>query len=218
MKKAIYLITLFLLLCSFVYAELSPEDKADIDSKMQIIQESVTNDGLDRIYEIISPDADPELKEGIKERFEDKFSTYNLSDYEYEEFGGGRVKVHAKYALKTESSYTTSGHWFLFVKSDQGWLLKDSDFHKSLTGIIFGVVGVMGIIFVVLLASYIFWLIMLLDAVTKKFDSKVMWIIILVITGVSGFGLISALVYFFSVRKKLVQQNKQLEQNTQQQN
>lgn len=58
------------------------------------------------------------------------------------------------------------------------------------------------LISLIALAALIFNVWMLIDAAVKPVDNKVLWIVLLVIGLVVGFGFIVALVYFFTDRKK----------------
>lgn len=52
--------------------------------------------------------------------------------------------------------------------------------------------------------SLIFWLWMFIDCLKRKFDEKVLWVIVLLGTFFIGIGFIGALIYYFLVRKKLI--------------
>lgn len=57
-------------------------------------------------------------------------------------------------------------------------------------------------IFIIGLASFIFWLLMLIHAIKHKSPNRDTWIIILIISLVVGLGFIGALVYLIVEKKK----------------
>lgn len=62
-------------------------------------------------------------------------------------------------------------------------------------GLLFGL-----IIFALSIIGFIFWILMLVDCIKRKFKEeteKIIWILVLVFTGVIG-----ALIYYFVVKKK----------------
>lgn len=54
---------------------------------------------------------------------------------------------------------------------------------------------------VLLLASFVFWLLMLLHALQHDWPDKTVWVVLLAVSFFFGFGLIVALVYFFAEKK-----------------
>ncbi len=58
-------------------------------------------------------------------------------------------------------------------------------------GLIFAILGIVG------LAVLIFWVWMLIDCIKRDFENKVVWILILVFTGILG-----AIIYYFVVKRK----------------
>lgn len=60
-----------------------------------------------------------------------------------------------------------------------------------------GILAFMGAFWIFFLVAGIFWLWMLIDAISKPNKDKAMWIIVLLLTGTLG-----AIVYFFAVKKK----------------
>lgn len=56
--------------------------------------------------------------------------------------------------------------------------------------------GVAIFFFVLILASIVFWIAMLVHAVSKPIESKALWILILLLTGILG-----AIVYYFAIKR-----------------
>lgn len=78
-----------------------------------------------------------------------------------------------------------------------------------------GIVGVFGAFFffiiAIAIASFMFWVFMLIDALNRTNwpddNQRTTWLIVLVASFVFGFGWVGALVYFFMVKKALGNSN-----------
>ncbi len=62
--------------------------------------------------------------------------------------------------------------------------------------------GIFAFIIIVSLAIFVFWLLMLIHAVQHKSPNRDTWLIVLVVSFVTGFSLVGALVYYFAEKKK----------------
>lgn len=64
-----------------------------------------------------------------------------------------------------------------------------------------GVFAAFGIIFVIViilaLLSCVFWIWMLIDCLQREFDEKLVWVLLIVLTGILG-----AVLYYFIVKRK----------------
>ena len=61
-------------------------------------------------------------------------------------------------------------------------------------------------IFAVVIASLVFNIVMIVDCINrdeKDFKDRTVWLVVLIVGALTGFGLIVSLVYFFAVKKKL---------------
>lgn len=67
------------------------------------------------------------------------------------------------------------------------------------TGIGVGLIIIWIVVMVVNLALFVFWLWMLIDVIKRKFDQKVLWIVLIIILGYLG-----AIIYYFAVKRKKV--------------
>lgn len=63
--------------------------------------------------------------------------------------------------------------------------------------------GAMAIFFVVGVLAFIFWLWMLIHVAIHKIENQVVWVLIIVFTGIIG-----AIIYYFVVKKELDKQEK----------
>ena len=61
-------------------------------------------------------------------------------------------------------------------------------------------------IFAIVIASLVFNIVMIVDCINrdeKDFKDRTVWLVVLIVGALTGFGLIVSLVYFFAVKKKL---------------
>ncbi len=71
--------------------------------------------------------------------------------------------------------------------------------------------GIFGLLFCLVFAlisifAFVFWIVMLLDCVKKKFKEdieKIVWVLVIIFTGIIG-----ALIYYFVVKKNIVSSKK----------
>lgn len=57
-------------------------------------------------------------------------------------------------------------------------------------------IGALAIILLIGLVSFIFWIMMLIHAISRPIQSKAVWIIVLLFTGILG-----AIIYYFAVKR-----------------
>lgn len=196
----------FLLCTSVVLADVSSTDKNEIRDQIDLIVDSVNRGDADAILGIMSPNASPALGSEIEESIAGKSIHFEQGISSYDDLGDGRVRAKGRYSAKGPG-WSVSGlsNSYVFEKHDDSWLLVDTDFHQKLgPGHVFRMVGsVFAIVIPVLLLFGAFWLWMLIDAIRREFDSKTLWIILIVFLGFLG-----AILYFFIVRRKLKQQGR----------
>lgn len=63
-----------------------------------------------------------------------------------------------------------------------------------------GFIGLMVVATIVFLVATVFWLWMIVEAITKPIENKAIWILVLLATGVLG-----AIVYYFAVKRPMDQ-------------
>ena len=63
-----------------------------------------------------------------------------------------------------------------------------------------GFIGLIVVATIVFLMATVFWLWMIVEAITKPIENKAIWILVLVATGVLG-----AIVYYFAVKRPMDQ-------------
>ena len=63
-------------------------------------------------------------------------------------------------------------------------------------------IGLFVLLFILVIAALVFWLLMLIHALNHKSPNRDTWIIVLIVSLVAGFGLVAAIIYFFVEKPK----------------
>ncbi len=75
------------------------------------------------------------------------------------------------------------------------------DSFASLFGIFFGFIWILWFFWMaIMIGAFVFWIVMLIDVVQRKFpkeNDKIIWILVVVLAGIIG-----ALIYYFMVKRK----------------
>lgn len=207
-KKSFILLTILslLFLTSIVYAEVSSTDKTEIQNQITMIANSVNNNDINSIINIVSPNARPDLKNEIENNLAGKRVQFQQSVSSYENLENNQVKVKGRYSA-AGPGWNVNGmsNYYVFEKLGDSWLLVDTDFHKKMgAGYVFKFIGnIFLIIFPFIIIFSAFWLWMLIDCAKRQFEDKTMWILLIIF-----FNFIGAILYYFMMRKKLIQQEK----------
>tara|TARA_Y100000310_G_C20592174_1_gene768645 strand:+ start:103 stop:771 length:669 start_codon:yes stop_codon:yes gene_type:complete len=207
-KKSFILLAIFslLFLASIVYAEVSSTDKTEIQNQITMIANSVNNNDINSIINIVSSNARPDLKNEIENNLAGKMVQFQQSVSSYEDLENNQVKVKGRYSA-TGPGWNVNGmsNYYIFEKSGDSWLLIDTDFHQKMgAGYVFKFIGKIFLIilpFIIIFGA--FWLWMLIDCIKRQFEDKTMWILLIIF-----FSFIGAILYYFMMRKKLIQQEK----------
>jgi hypothetical protein len=213
-KKSFLVLTIFSLifLASVVYADVSSTDKTDIQNQVIMIADSVNNNEINSILNIVSPNARLNLKNEIDSNLAGKMVQFQQSVSSYEDLGNNQVKIKGRYSA-AGPGWNVNGlsNYYIFEKSGDSWLLIDTDFHQKMgAGYVFKFIGKIFLIilpFIIIFGA--FWLWMLIDCIKRQFEDKTMWILLIIF-----FNFIGAILYFFMMRKKLIQQEKMQGANT----
>jgi preprotein translocase subunit YajC len=215
-KNFFVLLAIISLIIPYASAEVSSFDKAQIQNQIKTITNSINNNDINSILNIISPNAGAELRTEIENNLAGSMMQFQQSVSSYEDLGNNQVKVKGRYAA-AGPGWNVNGmpNFFIFERSGDSWLLVDTDFHQKLGSEY--VLGMLGKIFAIIIPIFIifgvFWLWMLIDAIKRQFENKTLWIILIIVLSFLG-----AILYFFIVRRKLKQQEKQQSSQSQQQN
>lgn len=189
-----------------VTAELSPEDKEQIKSQVEQLVAAVNTGNAETMAGILSPQARAKLAEEFRTFLEEENHQLQQKVESFRELPDGKVKVKGSYSL-SGSDWKVNGISASYVFEQQGnsWLLVDTTIHQKADPFYFlRLVGkVLAIALPLIIIINIFWIWMLVDAAQREFEHKVLWILLLIFTGIIGAGL-----YFFLIRRKMKQQQK----------
>lgn len=198
----------------FAQSEIAESDRKKIWAVLDELGQAIVREDIDSIMARLSPNMDREKYNKIKESLEEKFASYDYSEYKFSPPAyrkieilepAKKVKFKARYSEKYNSasgSGYSSGFTSNFVmeKINGEWLILNTDFYtKERAMKIFG----LGVGFFVLLgiACFIIWLWLLIDCIKRDFpkpNDKIMWILLLIFIPAIG-----VMIYYFAVKKKM---------------
>ncbi len=210
--KLIFILLLLILSLS-AWADFSPEDKIQLQNQLTSFEDALSKGDIDFILHKLSSHAREGLQEELDAALRGNKIAFRQDISSMEELGSNQVKVEGKFYArgKTESGVRLKvnglSDYYIFEKSGEDWLLVDTNFHQIFDeGYVFKLISKLFlIIFVISIPLMIFWIWMLVDAVKRKFENKVAWIVILALTGFIG-----ALIYYFAVRRAAKQREKNI--------
>ncbi len=190
----------FALLPLSASAALSSADLGILKENMSVISRSINKGDSAPILKLLSPNADQELAEELRGAIDLKNLKFEEKINGYDEITTGKVKLKGIYSVKGPD-WNASGfsNFFIFEKTDKGWLLLDTDLHMNLNPetVRKYVRIALAVIFIPFAIIEIFWLWMLVDALRRKFDNKALWVTLIVLLNFIG-----ALVYLITVRRQ----------------
>jgi hypothetical protein len=189
---------------SLVYAEVSIPERTQIKEEVSQIVSYVNEGNFNSISQIISSNARPGLKEEIELQLAEKNIKYEeVLIGSYKEIGNNQIKASGSYEIKGPN-WEGSGSlmYFTFERVGDNYLLVDTNFHQIIfPSYIFKKIGSIFLIIIpLLLIISIFWIWMLIDCAKRNFtgsNDKVIWILIIIFTGIVG-----AIIYYFIVKRK----------------
>lgn len=210
-KKFPFNFSAFLLLMIFISAAvfgqaeiLSQSDKNEIAQKLDSLMRFIESGDVQGLLDLIKPE-NTDLRQEIQRGLERKPIFYYLLDYSpleenIEVLDTNKIRVKARFTA-SGLGWSISGvsTYFVFEKYNDQWLISDTDFHQKLGfdyvfKIIKKILAFVGPIFILLFA---FSLWMLIDAITRDFDNKIVWIIVIIFLNFAG-----ALLYYFLIKKR----------------
>jgi hypothetical protein len=65
----------------------------------------------------------------------------------------------------------------------------------------FSLIGML-VVMAIIIVPFVFWLLMLIDALKRRWPDRALWIVLLIVSLFTGLWLIIALLYYFLVKKK----------------
>lgn len=209
MKKTLILCIMLCVLVPSAFAEVSSADKKELQDQVYQIADALNDRNIEGITALLSPNARPGLREEIEASLGGKYIRFSQSITGYEELSNSKVKVTGRYSAAGQGwSINGLSNYYIFEKVNNSWLLADTDFHQKVgsdyvfdvAGKIMMIVLPLAIIFGIVFGG--FWLWMLVDALSRTYENKVAWAVVVFVLGFVG-----AVVYFFAVRRKLIQNN-----------
>jgi len=198
------LILCFIFSISLVSAEVSVSDRTLIKNQVDEIINYVNDENFDAINNVLSSNSRKGLIEEIQLQLAEKNINYEeVLIGSFKELDNNQLKASGSYEIKGPS-WSGSGTFmfFTFEKSNDKLLLVDTNFHQIIfPSYIFKKIGSIFLIAIpILLLITIFWIWMLIDCAKKDFigsNDKVIWILILIFTGIIG-----AIIYYFIIKRK----------------
>lgn len=198
----LFIFLISLLFVPIAQADIPPEDKAQIENKVLIIANSISTNNVSSITKHISSAARTNLKTEIENSLSGEMLQFQQAIETYEALGNNQIKVSGRFSANGVGwSITSLSNYYTFERSDEEWLLVDTNFHQKIgSDYIFGYIkNILLMALPFILISGAFWLWMLIDCIKRKFDDKTMWLLLIIF-----FNLIGAVLYYFTVRKGLI--------------
>lgn len=158
MKRVIFLFLFIVFLITPVFAAVTAEDKEQISSQLDILENSVNSGRIHGLENLISPNAEAGLINEINDAIRKEKIDYEIESIDsFKEIEDAGVKVKCSVAV-SGANWNMSGfsNFFIFEKVDGNWLIIDTDFHEKLSsdyGLkIFGLVFlIMGAVFLLII-------------------------------------------------------------------
>lgn len=204
MKKFIFLFLFIVISLNLVSAEVSIPERTQIKEQVNQIISYVNEGNFDAISEILSPNCRTGLKDEIELQLAEKNIKYEeVLIGSYKDIGNNQIKARGSYEIKGPN-WKGSGSlmYFTFEKAGDKFLLVDTNFHQIIfPSYIFKKIGFVFLLIVpIFLLISIFWVWMLIDCAKRNYtgpNDKVIWILIIIFTGIVG-----AIIYYFIVKRK----------------
>ena len=197
-------INLFLIaLPVFAQTPLSLADRQQIIDKLDRLVQAINEGDMQAISSLISPN-DQALQSKIEERIQGGIEyrlDYTPFNENIETLNANQIKVTARFSA-SGLNWKTSGYstYFVFEKQNDQWFIVDTDLYSK-----WGMPETMKIVSVFIvpllillsILLFIFWLLMLIDCVDRKFDDKIIWIVLLIFCSFIG-----SILYYFIIKRK----------------
>lgn len=171
--------------------------------------QAISNRDIATVESMISPYADPELMQHIRELIE------TTTVMEFHQIIHSVSAVHPE-RIEMKGPFSANGmtmsgvSWsvqglsirYTFENINGEWMISDTNIHERLGTGSFGQFFIFGLLifvpfFLVLILATAFQIWMIIDAVKRPLENKALWLIIILIGGILG-----AILYFFIPRRK----------------
>lgn len=206
--KFFYIFSMAILLFfPLVQADISQTDYEQIAYEIDELQVAINNGSLNYFNEKFSPNIKSHKKNNISSIINNYDINYTFSIEKIEKVQDNvfEVKGSSKASgLDNFGSWEYNGfsNYFIFEKVDNEFLLLDTNFHTKFgSGFVWNYIkNILIVLIIIFLIFGSFWLWMLIDCLTREFDEKVLWALMIIFLQIIG-----AILYFFMIRKKLVE-------------
>ena len=197
----------------FAQIEISESDRKAIWGVLDELGQAIVREDIDSITARLSPNMDREEYNKIEGTLEEKFSTYDYTEYKFSPPAyrkievltpDRKVKFKVRYSEKYKGASGSSSSSgldanFTMEKINGKWLILSSDFYTKERAMKI-LVGVVGLFVPLGILSFIFWLWMLIDCAKRDFfkpNDKIVWVLIIVFIQIIG-----AIIYYFIIKRK----------------
>jgi len=222
--KILEIIFITLIFTTCVFSAISQEnvsykDKTSIQNQVNNIVNYVNQGNINALINMISPNANPELKNKTR-KILSKNKVYlkqEIWSYQYVNNSNNEIEIKGWFSAQGIGwNIERDSDYFIFEKINNKWYLLDTNFYED-----FGVENILKktgeilqILLIFLLVSIVisaFWIWMLVDCLKREFENKAKWVLIILLLNIIG-----ALLYFFIKRKKLKTEEKEKQINNNQ--
>lgn len=203
--KVTSILFISILLLNLSSAAPAIDTQRKITDKLDIIIYGINEGDTENITKIFSPNMNRSLSREIVSSIEGKSIRYSFSTSSMESIGENKLKAKGRISAEGESwSVSGMSNHYTFEKIDGEWYLADTNFHEKtgagevakFVGLIFLIIG--GVFVMIGLPLLAFWVWMIIDVAKRDFESKIVWLLIVILAGAIG-----AAIYFFAKRRKL---------------
>lgn len=198
---------IFFSFAGLVSADISDLDETKIANQMNILVEAVNQSDVQKIENLLSPNAPNTLSEQIQNNIKGQDIRYQQNIGSVEELSPNKVRLSGKFAAQGVNwDISGDSSYFIFEKVDENWYLLESDFAQKLsTEYVAKFIGKIFIFFSpVFLFLFAFWIWMIVDVSKRPLKNKTKWLLIVVLLSWLG-----ALLYFFIARRKHIKSLKE---------
>lgn len=201
----------------FAETEIAETDRKAILEVLDELAQAIVKEDLNSILIRLSSNMDRKEYNEIKEILEEKFDSYDYSEYNFSPPASRKMEVlepnkkvrfKVRYSEKykgASSSGTSSGLTakFTMEKINGQWLILNTDFYTKekvikILGVTLGIS--VGFFVLLIILCSILWLWLLIDCIKREFSNpndKIMWILLFIFTQTIG-----ALIYYLVVKRK----------------
>jgi hypothetical protein len=194
------LILFFLLLClSVVSAEVSIQERQELQKQVDIIINLLNSNDFDALSKYVDLTLLRSIESGLAEK---NVRYYGVKIGDYSQIEEGIIKLTGSYNIDTPD-WDSSGSliYFTFKNKDDVWLLVDTNYHNLISPKYFlkFILSISLIFLLMILIMAAFWIWMMIDCGKREFEGdseKLLWFLIIFLSGIIG-----AIIYYIVVKR-----------------